>query len=65
MTDPESLGALQSRISATIPTLGRPNGYGHNIISLCLLSIAENYGTDTANEAIRDFGLDKKGWIEE
>lgn len=59
-----NLGALQSQISAAVPTLGH-GGYGHNIISLCLRTIAEHHGKDAANEAIRDFGLDKEGWSEQ
>lgn len=64
MIDPENLGALQSQISATLPTLDR-GGFAHNIISSCLRLIAEHHGKDAANETIREFHLDKKGWSEE
>lgn len=64
MIDPLHLGALQSQISAVLPMLDK-GGYAHNIISSCLRLIAEHHGKDAANEAIRDFGLDKKGWSEE
>jgi len=64
VTKPENLGALQSQISAAIPTLDH-GGYAHNIISTCLRMIEKHHGKDAANEAIRDFGLDKKGWSEQ
>ncbi len=60
----ENLGALQSEISAAIPALDK-GGYAHNIISICLRSIAKHHGKAEANRAIRDFGLDKKGWSEQ
>lgn len=62
MTD--NLGALQSEISAAIPTLDK-GGYAHIIISIYLRLIAKHHGKEAANEAIRDFGLDKKGWSEQ
>jgi hypothetical protein len=58
------LGELQSTISAALSKLDQPGSYSHNIISLCLQSIAKHYGKDAANEAIRDHDLDKKGWSE-
>jgi len=64
VVDPENLGSLQSQISAALPTLDRPGSYAHNIISSCLRLIAEHHGKEAANEAIRDFQLDKKGWEE-
>lgn len=64
MIDPKNLGALQSEISRTLPTLDR-GGYANQIISSCLRMIAEHHGKDAANEAIRDFGLDKRGWSEQ
>ena len=39
--------------------------YSHNIISSCLRIIAEKYGKDEANKAIRELGLKKLGWNEE
>lgn len=36
--------------------------YSHNIISITLRIIAENYGQTEANKAIREFGLVKLGW---
>jgi hypothetical protein len=60
-----TLGALQSEISAAIPTLRTFGGYGHNVISCCLRLIAEKHGKDAANETIRELKLDKKGWNEQ
>jgi len=39
-------------------------GYSHNIISCCLRMIDKNHGTEAANQAIRDFDLEQKGWKE-
>ncbi len=64
MNDPKNLGALQSQISANVGLLDKAP-YSHNIINSCLRLIAEYHGKDAANEAIRDFGLDKKGWSEQ
>ena len=39
--------------------------YSHNIISLLLRQIARTYGPAEADRAIRDFGLEEKGWRQE
>lgn len=39
--------------------------YSHNIISICLREIAENYGQAEANKAIRELRLKRLGWHEE
>lgn len=36
--------------------------HAHNIITLDLLTISTEFGTDEANRAIRDFKLESKGW---
>jgi hypothetical protein len=36
--------------------------YSNNIVGLLLSQIAKEYGQDEANRAIRDFGLERKGW---
>ena len=36
--------------------------FSHNIISLELGIISENYGKDVSNQLIKDFKLDKMGW---
>ena len=36
--------------------------YSHNIISIALSAIAENFGYDEANKAIDDFELEAFGW---
>lgn len=65
MTNPENLGELQSEIIAALPKLDQPNSYSHNIISLCLQSIAKHHGNEAANKTIREFKLDEKGWSEQ
>lgn len=52
------------RISREIPYVNiKP--YSHNIISLCLQAISQEFGKDKANEIIRKYGLKKLGWHEE
>jgi hypothetical protein len=65
INDETNLEEVQSHISAAIPTLDQPGGYGHNVISACLRLIAEHHGKDAANETIRELKLDKKGWNEQ
>lgn len=36
--------------------------YSHNIISLCLQSIAKKFGNPTANKLIDECGLENLGW---
>jgi hypothetical protein len=36
--------------------------YSHNIVSMTLACISKTYGDEEVKKAIRDFGLDKKGW---
>ncbi len=38
--------------------------YSHNIITLTLGQIADEFGQDEANAAIRDLNLGKLGWRE-
>ena len=38
--------------------------FSHNIISLELIRlVSEQFGQDVANQLIKDFGLDTKGWM--
>jgi hypothetical protein len=39
--------------------------YSHNIISLILLQISQEYGKDKANKCIDEFELFKHGWKKE
>ena len=39
--------------------------YSHNIISLTLGIIAEEFGKAEANKAIVDFKLEKRGWSQQ
>lgn len=36
--------------------------HSHNLISLALQKLAREHGTEEANRAVRDFGLEDKGW---
>ena len=38
--------------------------YSHNIISLILICISENYSIIEANKVVRDLKLDTLGWEE-
>lgn len=39
--------------------------YSHNIISICLGAIAQEWGRAEADRAIDDFGLKELGWMKE
>lgn len=39
--------------------------YSHNIISLVLLQISQEYGKEEANKCIDEFELSKHGWKKE
>ena len=39
--------------------------YSHNIINMALRIIADKFGKEEANKAVRDFGLEKLGWSQE
>jgi hypothetical protein len=59
----KSLKELRNDIKKEVPFVDiKP--YSHNIISICLQILSEDYGKDEANRAIRDFDLDKLGWRE-
>ena len=36
--------------------------HSHNIITTCLGAIARDHGVKAANQAVRDFDLERKGW---
>lgn len=64
MTEQESLSELRSQISANVDFVDiKP--FTHNIISVVLRIIAEDYGVEAANKTIRDFHLDQLGWTEQ
>ena len=63
LTQPIAIKKLRDSIREEVEYINlKP--YSHNIISICLSMIAKQYGQDSANKAIRDFELDKKGWSE-
>ena len=39
--------------------------YAHNLITLALQGINEHFGEEEANQAIRDFKLEAKGWSQQ
>jgi hypothetical protein len=59
-----SLRNLRAGIKKEAPDVD-VKSHSHNIISSLLRTIAQDHGTDAANKAIRDFGLEKKGWSQQ
>lgn len=59
-----TLQELRSGISANVAGVDK-KPYSHNIISLALRSIAEDYGVEEANAAIEDHHLEKLGWTKQ
>ena len=56
-----TLKSLREDIAKEVPFVDiKP--YSHNIISLVLMQISSEYGAGHANKAIRDFGLEERGW---
>ena len=39
--------------------------FSHNIISLCLQMIMNDYGKEEANKAVKELGLKRLGWREQ
>ncbi len=59
----KTLDELRDQIEELAPTVDTPaDGYGHNIISLCLAQIDTEFGTAEANKAIENFDLEDLGW---
>ena len=59
-----TLKQLRLEIQMERPYVNR-KPYSHNIISLVLHQIANEYGRAEANKAIKDFRLGTLGWMEE
>ena len=57
----KTLADLRREVQNETRYIGK-RSFSHNIVGLLLGQIAEEHGQDAANQAIRDFGLDKKGW---
>ena len=56
-----NLNEIKIKILEEIPFIDiKP--FSHNIISLELRIIAEEYGQDVANKIIQDYKLDERGW---
>jgi len=61
MKVPKTLDDLRDEIDEQVDYIDiKP--YSHNIIGLVLSMIAKEYGQVEANQAIRDFGLEERGW---
>jgi len=59
-----SLAKLRGRIQREAPYIGiKP--YSHNIVRLVLADIQDKYSRAEANRAVRDFGLQSKGFNQE
>lgn len=61
MTGDQKLKLLYDKIEKEVDYVDvKP--YSHNIISLVLRQISEEFGQDRANEAIENFQLELLGW---
>ena len=61
MTGDQKLKSLYDKIEKEVDYVDvKP--YSHNIISLVLREISEEFGQDRANEAIENFQLELLGW---
>ena len=61
MSDKMKLDKMTMKILHEIPYIDiKP--FSHNIISLELRLVSEQFGQDVANQLIEDIGLDTKGW---
>ena len=61
MSDKMKLDKMTMKILHEIPYIDiKP--FSHNIISLELRLVSEQFGQDVANQLIEHFGLDTKGW---
>jgi len=60
----KSLEQLREEIVAERPFVDKA-AYSHNIISLLLRQIANEYGKVEANRAVRELRLKRLGWQEE
>jgi hypothetical protein len=58
------LSEIRSQIKREAPYVG-VKSHSHNVISILLRMIHQEHGTEAANKAIRDFGLERKGWSQE
>ena len=56
------LDEMREKIECEVPYVGK-KPYSHNIISLLLSSIEGKFGRAEAIKAMKDFKLNKKGWV--
>jgi len=55
------LESLKKKIDKEVDFIGvKP--YSHNIVSLLLLKIHQEFGKAEANQCVEEFGLHKLGW---
>ena len=57
----KTLADLRRKVENEAQYIGKGT-FSHNIVGLLLAQIAKEHGDEAANQAIRDFGLLKKGW---
>ena len=55
---------LREQIAKYGPLVGTSaeDNFSYNIVSMCLARIARDYGVAEANEAIKDLGLESRGF---
>jgi len=61
MTEKKTLKGWRKTIKKEVPYVDTKQ-YSHNLISLALRAIDGEWGTEEANKAIKDFGLEALGW---
>jgi len=61
-TEMELLKSYKLKIQNQIPDLDVINSYSHNLISLYLRTIDDEFGEQVVNDTIVELGLDNLGW---
>ena len=61
---PLTLAEWRDEILRNAPYVG-VKSHSHNLISIALQAIAEQFGDEEANKAIDDFHLERKGFSKE
>jgi hypothetical protein len=58
---PLTLAEWRNEIRRNAPYVG-VRSHSHNVISIALQAISQEFGKDEANKAIDDFWLEQEGW---
>ena len=61
---PLTLAEWRDEIRRNAPYVGMKS-HSHNLISIALQAISQQFGKDEASKAIDDFRLERKGWSKE